>query len=56
MFGPWLDHDNVRRRDMLDLGITMIAGLIADDVLIDGFGELNREDLWRGCAVTGPSR
>ena len=47
VFGPWLDHDNVRRfAIMLDLGITMIAGLIADDVLIDGFGELNREDLW----------
>ena len=42
-----LDHDQVRRfAIMLDLGITTIAGLIADDVLTDGFGDLNREDLW----------
>ena len=47
VLGPWLDHDQVRRfAIMLDLGITTIAGLIADDVLAEGFGELNREDLW----------
>jgi uncharacterized protein with NAD-binding domain and iron-sulfur cluster len=44
---PWIDHDHVRRfAIMLDLGITVAIGLIADDVFCSGFGKLNREDLW----------
>jgi uncharacterized protein with NAD-binding domain and iron-sulfur cluster len=47
VLGPWLDHDHVRRfAIMLDLGITITTGLIADDVIGEGFGDLNREDLW----------
>jgi uncharacterized protein with NAD-binding domain and iron-sulfur cluster len=47
VFDPCVDNDDVRRfAIMLDLTITVITGLIADDVFEDGFGKLNREDLW----------
>ncbi len=47
VFDQWTDQDDLRRfAIMLDLGITMITGLITDDVFEEGFGKLNREDLW----------
>jgi uncharacterized protein with NAD-binding domain and iron-sulfur cluster len=46
-FEPLIDCDHVRRfAIMLDLIVTVLAGLIADDVFTEGFGKLNREDLW----------
>jgi uncharacterized protein with NAD-binding domain and iron-sulfur cluster len=47
VFEPLVEHDHVRRfAIMLDLVATVITGLIADDVFEEGFGKLNREDLW----------
>jgi uncharacterized protein with NAD-binding domain and iron-sulfur cluster len=57
VLGPWIDHDHVRRfAIMLDLTITVTAGVIADDVLADGFGKLNREDLWAWLRRHGAER
>jgi uncharacterized protein with NAD-binding domain and iron-sulfur cluster len=54
---PWVDHDHVRRfAIMLDLSITVVTGLIADDVFEDGFGKLNREDLWAWLRRHGAQR
>jgi uncharacterized protein with NAD-binding domain and iron-sulfur cluster len=47
VFDRWIDHDDVRRfAIMLDLVATVLTGMIADDVFAEGFGKLNREDLW----------
>jgi uncharacterized protein with NAD-binding domain and iron-sulfur cluster len=57
VLGPWLDHDHVRRfAIMLDLAITIITGLIADEVIAEGFGDLNREDLWAWLRRHGAER
>jgi uncharacterized protein with NAD-binding domain and iron-sulfur cluster len=54
---PWIEHDQVRRfAIMLDLFVTVITGLIADDVFEEGFGKLNREDLWAWLRRHGAER
>jgi uncharacterized protein with NAD-binding domain and iron-sulfur cluster len=54
---PWIDHDHVRRfAIMFDLCTTVVIGLIVDDVFEDGFGKLNREDLWAWLRRHGAER
>jgi uncharacterized protein with NAD-binding domain and iron-sulfur cluster len=56
-FEPLIDHDHVRRfAIMLDLCTTVVSGLIADDVFEQGFGKLNREDLWAWLRRHGAER
>jgi uncharacterized protein with NAD-binding domain and iron-sulfur cluster len=45
---PWIDDDDVRRfAIMLDFWVTVVTGLVADEVFVRGFRVLNDVDLWK---------
>jgi len=54
---PWIDDDEVRRfAIMLDFWVTVVTGLVADEVFERGFGVLNDVDLWKWLRRHGAER
>jgi uncharacterized protein with NAD-binding domain and iron-sulfur cluster len=54
---PWIDDDDVRRfAIMLDFWVTVVTGLVADEVFERGFGVLNDIDLWKWLRRHGAER
>ena len=54
---PWIDDDDVRRfAIMLDFWVTVVTGLVADEVSCVGFRVLNDVDLWKWLRRHGAER
>ena len=54
---PWIDDDDVRRfAIMLDFWVTVVTGMVADEVFERGFGVLNDVDLWKWLRRHGAER
>jgi uncharacterized protein with NAD-binding domain and iron-sulfur cluster len=54
---PWIEDDDVRRfAIMLDFWVTVVTGLVADEVFVRGFGVLNDVDLWKWLRRHGAER
>jgi uncharacterized protein with NAD-binding domain and iron-sulfur cluster len=54
---PRLDDDDVRQfAILLDFWATLVTGLVADDVFVEGFAKLNDEDLWAWLRRHGAER
>ncbi|HEX4670744.1 MAG TPA: NAD(P)-binding protein [Solirubrobacteraceae bacterium] len=54
---PWIEDDDVRRfAIMLDFWVTVVTGLVADEVFERGFGVLNDIDLWKWLRRHGAER
>ena len=54
---PWIDDDDVRRfAIMLDFWVTVVTGLVADEVFVRGFRVLNDVDLWKWLRRHGAER
>jgi uncharacterized protein with NAD-binding domain and iron-sulfur cluster len=54
---PWIEDDDVRRfAIMLDFWVTVVTGLVADEVFERGFRVLNDIDLWKWLRRHGAER
>ena len=54
---PWIEDDDVRRfAIMLDFWVTVVTGLVADEVFVRGFRVLNDVDLWKWLRRHGAER